>query len=71
VNGKIRAIQNTDETWSIVTKESSHYHNLRHGLTKEQAESLAFQLNKLLGCKLTNPDCPYCHGVGGCYSCDS
>lgn len=56
--------------WGIYTNLSSHYHCLRNSLKESSAKSLAAQLNKLVNCTLMDVNCPYCHGLGGCYNCN-
>lgn len=45
---------------------------LRTGIpTRSQAQKLAHELEELLDCTMTDPECKTCDGVGGCYNCDS
>lgn len=55
--------------WGIFTGQREEL--VRVLPSKKWAEAIADLGNRAVNCKVTSPGCPACHGIGGCYLCDS
>lgn len=68
--GRIVALVVSSDEWGVFLQDNEN-HLMRGGLTRKQAVALAVELRKLCNCHITDENCSYCHGIGGCHHCDS